>query len=237
MFKIAICDDERLILEIIEDILERYYSQTQAEMTWETFASGDALWLALALEQYDLIFLDIELPGLDGITLGRRLRRELGENHTQVIFITANQEHAVEGYQARPLDFVVKPIKEQTIVALLDEVLKKNELDEDCFTYKIGALEYHRPYRDILYVASQRRKNCVVTQQGTDCYYGTLSKVEDELAAHGFIRVHQSFLVNLRHIVATSPTKVVMSNNEELPVGDVYQQNLAQALLRKKRKG
>lgn len=55
MFKIAICDDERLILEIIEDILERYYSQTQAEMTWETFASGDALWLALALEQYDLI--------------------------------------------------------------------------------------------------------------------------------------------------------------------------------------
>ena len=135
------------------------------------------------------------------------------------------------------LDFVVKPIKEQTIVALLDEVLKKNELDEDCFTYKIGALEYHRPYRDILYVASQRRKNCVVTQQGTDCYYGTLSKVEDELAAHGFIRVHQSFLVNLRHIVATSPTKVVMSNNEELPVGDVYQQNLAQALLRKKRKG
>lgn len=77
----------------------------------------------------------------------------------------------------------------------------------------------------------------MVTQQGTDCYYGTLSKVEDELAAHGFIRVHQSFLVNLRHIVATSPTKVVMSNNEELPVGDVYQQNLAQALLRKKRKG
>ena len=237
MFKIAICDDERLIQEELEEILERYQGQTQAALSWETFASGDALWQALAQQQYDLIFLDIEMPGLDGLTLGKQLRQELGEHHTQVIFVTANAGHALQGYQARPLDFVLKPIRERTIIDLLDEALREHAAGEDCFTYKIGALEYHRPYRDILYITSQGRKNCVVTRESTDCYNGALSKAEDELSSHGFVRIHQSYLVNLRHIVAHSPVKVVMDNSDELPVGDAYQQKLAQVLLRKQRKG
>ena len=97
MFKIAICDDERLIGEEIEDILQRYQRTTQAEMTWQTFFTSEDLWQAVHLEQYDLIFLDIEMPGLDGISLGKKLRRELREQWTQIVFVTARAEHALEG--------------------------------------------------------------------------------------------------------------------------------------------
>ncbi len=237
MFKIAICDDERLIGEEIEDILQRYQRTTQAEMTWQTFFTSEDLWQAVHLEQYDLIFLDIEMPGLDGISLGKKIRRELREQWTQIVFVTARAEHALEGYQARPRDFLTKPIEEGRIIAILDELLVQTHTEEDYFIYKKNGMIYRQPYREILYIASEGRKNRIILRSGEDSYNGSLHKVKEELASHGFIMIHQSFMVNLREIIAHSPTQVKLSNGEILPISAPHQQAVAAALISKKRKG
>ena len=235
MFNMAICDDDPFVLEEMERLMEIYLEDTHAEMSWETFTSGEDLWQAVKYQQYDLIFLDIEMPGMNGIEFGKKLRNEMEEKWTQIVFVTAKEAYAREGYKVHPKDFIMKPIKEEEIMEVLNELVEQNDVPEEYFSYQIDSIVYRRPYRDILYVCSEGRKNCVITRTIQQCYRGALRDIEDDLSAHGFVRIHGSYMVNLRYVRANSRTKILMPNGDTLPISEAHQKSFTEALLNRAR--
>ena len=216
-YKIAICDDECIHIEKIRNTLLDQESEiyTDPRLLLNAVASG---------ERYDVLFLDILMPGLDGISLARELR-ELDEEML-IVFITSQVEYMQTGYEVRAFRYLLKDQIETGLPKIWKDIEKELlERQDAYFTYEFERKTYRIPLRDILYLESDLRRIVVHTiASDTASLYGKL----DDLAAiyPSFVRVHKSYLVNRRHIRAISVGTVALSNGDLLPVSRKYASEL-----------
>ncbi len=146
MFRVAICDDEKTICSQIEKVILDYQKDCAEEIDVLTFSSGEELHKIIKDGQaFDLIFLDIELDKLNGIEVGKIIREELNDNITQIVYISANKDYAMELFENRPLNFLVKPICCEKIIKNLNVAinLHKNSNFFLRFIAIIISLKYH----------------------------------------------------------------------------------------------
>lgn len=215
-YKIAICDDEPLHIQKIRSILldEETDTYTSPVLLLNTISSG---------KHYDVLFLDIMMPQMDGISLARELR-ELDEDML-IVFITSKIEFMQTGYEVKAFRYL---LKDQIDVGLpkIWRDIEKELLDraDDFFTYEFERRTYRYPCRDILYLESNLRRIILHTNRDTSVLYGKL----DDLAAKysTFVRIHKSYLVNRRHIRSISAGMVVLSNGDVLPISRKYADSL-----------
>lgn len=159
MFKVAICDDNEAICSEIENILENFFSTELIQYEIDSFSSGEELLGELkSNEKYDLIYLDIELAELNGIVVGRYIREELLDDFTQIVFISAKPSYALELFQVRPMNFLVKPFTDKQVVDALQKTLELQGRQTRIFLYKSGKIETRIPYKDIMYFSSDVKK-------------------------------------------------------------------------------
>lgn len=228
MNSIAICDDELPVCTEIERTLEPY--QRKYKWNIEVFYSGEKLYEALcAGELYDLIFLDIELGRINGVEIGRKIRNELNDERVQIVYISARQEYAMELFTVRPLNFLVKPIVAQEIIANVEKAMKLSALYDECFEFQSGQNLYRISYGDILYFESHERKVDVYMKRRRESLYRKLSEVE-ESAPVNFIRIHQSYLVNRRYVKRWKYEEVIMINGKILPISQSYRSEVRRQL-------
>lgn len=109
--KIAICDDEDEICSCIENMLEKILTDKCIEYEIDIYNSGEKLCARLEENRYQLLLLDIEFPKMNGIETGRYIREVKKDNITQIAYVSAKREYAMELFQVRPIDFIVKPLK------------------------------------------------------------------------------------------------------------------------------
>ncbi len=109
--KIAICDDINEMCVCIENKVEGILKNKSIGYEIDIFNSGEELCRMLDEIRYDLIFLDIEFPKMNGIETGRYIREVKKDNITQIAYVSAKREYAMELFQVRPIDFIVKPLK------------------------------------------------------------------------------------------------------------------------------
>ena len=114
--RIAVCDDEELFRIEFKNVLDKALVNVDYDI--DTFSGGSSLYEAFLKSPFDLVFLDIEMPGIDGITLAKRLRA-ISEN-VHIVFLTSHIEYALEGYEVNALRYLVKPVD----MNKLGEVLK-----------------------------------------------------------------------------------------------------------------
>ena len=243
MIRILAIDDEPLALRQLAAYLEKV---PFFELVGSCQSALDAM-SVLSEKEVDALFLDINMPDLNGLDFVRSL------NHPpMVVFTTAYQEYAIEGYKVDAIDYLLKPFGMGDILRAADKVKRQYDLqhtaslspvDEDDALflkteYKVVRILSH----DILYVEGMSEylrihlgstpqtptdsRTSAPTQSKPIVVLFSMKKMEERLADKDFMRIHKSYLINLHHIAEIQKNRVVLDSGKEIPIGDSYRGHL-----------
>lgn len=219
MLKIAICDDDNYICIQLEEILLNLGDIYLEKLEINIFYSGVELDKAIKNgDFFDLIFLDIEMKNMNGVEVGTKIRCEYENETTQIIYISSMENYAMELFQVRPMDFIIKPLNYEKISKVFETALRLIPKNNEVFQYQTGHTSCKLLLKDILYFESINRKINVITCGRTDMFYGVLNDIHKNLQPFNFLYIHKSFLVNYIHIVKFEYSQVTMSDNCVLPI-------------------
>ena len=180
---------------------------------------------------YDIIFLDIEMPGMDGITVCRKIR-EIAPD-ALVVFISNKESLVFQTFEVQPFRFIRKSELDEMVHSLVDSILAELSRRQQ----KIIKIEdsggdiYSFDVRKILYIEAQRKECAIVTEDGLTTMRSKLMTLEEELAGQDFIKIHRSFLVNLSSITKIQKDSVLLKNGHELPLSRNMREQVKQAFL------
>jgi len=191
--KILIVDDESLALARLHRLLTSLGHNNIIQAT----NAHEALELA-AQQPFDLAFLDISMAGMDGIELGYTLR--YSHPDMGIIYQTAYDHHALSAFDIGAVDYLLKPYTLEQLERSLERVNAKNVPKELRLITKAGDIHYLLRPEDIYYVKADLSEVIIRSIEGFSYYPKKISEVEIMLEAHGFLRVHRSYLVNLNRI-------------------------------------
>ena len=195
---IAICDDTAEDIALLSEALYTY------DHTFNiiTYTDGQTLIddFLDCKHAIDILFLDIYMPGTDGIKTAERVRRE--RKDIKIIFVTSSREHYPQAYEVFAFNYLLKPLDRERVYRILDRALdelKRESNQRIRFSYK--STMYSLEYRNILYIESRDKLILFHKTDGDilQCY-GKLDEIEKELPLQSFIRCHQSFIVNISSI-------------------------------------
>ena len=167
---------------------------------------------------FDVVFLDIKMDKLSGIDVSRQIRNTMGNEATQIIYISGNTEYAIEVFDFDPFHFLPKPLDEEKIEKAFVKLIRKLNLKAEAFTYKVGHDVFKVPIKDILYFESHKREVTIYYNKKTEKFYGTLENIYLQLSKFDFLFIHKSYLINPIHIRRCTYESVEMSNHIVLPI-------------------
>lgn len=219
MYKIAICDDDSMIGSQLEEFIHKYQVEKVIDITVDVYESGEEMLSHMKDEgAYDLIFLDIEFPKMNGVDVGNYIRNKMRNEATQIVYISSMQTHAMELFEVRPLNFLIKPLSEQQLEAVLKKAMELSNYQGKMFTYKKGWEEKKVLISDILYFESLRKEIRMVTTKGEVTFYGALQDIYEELKEKRFFYPHKSYLVNYNHIAYFYYDMITLSSGEMIAI-------------------
>lgn len=212
MLRIALCDDEAEARDALRIQLEKILVEETEDIVYE-FSSGTnaASWLEKHPGEIDLLFLDVEMNGLNGVETAERIR-QFDENII-LVFVTGYTDYVFDGYRTGAMDYIVKPAAAQKLRELLARVRRKLDSEKtQAFLLKNTDGAWRFRLCDILYFYSDRRRCFLVSKQGEYPFYAKLDDVETRLDSR-FVRIHQRYLVN--------PGRVDHIGSETVAIGAV----------------
>ena len=218
---IAICDDEYEVTNHIEDILREYEKDKRLEFHILIFHEGNEVlkWNG----NFDIIFLDIYMKGIDGIETARLLRKK--DKLVEIIFLTSHVGLTKEALAVHAYEYLEKPITKEVIFKQLDDVIEKishSKLADDfrmkTVDFNSGKSEIRFQIDDIYYFERVDRKIKAITKKGTFILNETISSLEEKLQAFDFVTPHQSFVVNINNMKDYIKDEIVMTNYDVIPV-------------------
>lgn len=232
IYKIAVCDDEEIICKSIYSILKNIANSKRIKIEADCFTTGEELCEEMNKTNYDLLFLDIELPKMNGVAVGKYIRDNLKNETLQIAYISSKQEYAMELFEMHPINFLVKPLYEEKIERIINKFLLINKVDTGIFTFKSGHDFIKIALSDILYFYSSGRKVNIVTNKSTYDFYSSLETIYGDLKNSNFLYVHKSFMVNYRYISKFSYEKIRMSDDTEIPISQSRRKVIRQQFMK-----
>lgn len=229
---IAICDDDEHCLAEIEKEIAEAFHQGENQYAVARFASGSEL---LSSGGHDVVFLDVEMEGIDGIETARRLR-ERGDN-CKLIFLTAHEEYALPAFDVEASGYLLKPVNPEKLSALLHKIAGEQQISASHFiTVKQGANSVSLNAKDIRYIEVFDRKLFLHTTLMVYDFYEKLERIEKELSGD-FFRCHRSYLVNLAYIKRYDKSSITLSNDETVLISKRKYREFCQRFLEFLKKG
>ncbi|WP_136313698.1 MULTISPECIES: LytR/AlgR family response regulator transcription factor [Actinomyces] len=226
--RVGIVDDDAHHRNVVSEYLDRFGRERHLDLRVSGFDDGQTL-LDGFRPVYDVLMLDIRMQGTDGLAIARAVRR--ADPNVVIIFITAAQQYAINGYEVSALGYLVKPFPYASLARELDralEVLRRR--DRADVVLKDGQGLRRVPIRDIVYLESSGHRLDVHLTDGTITLTGSLKQMEPQLAPHGFFRSNSCYIVNLRHVVAVREQDSVMSTGQSLRISRPRKKDFMRAL-------
>lgn len=216
--KIAICDDEIRFIDAICPLLEQWAKERGIRLTLYRFTNGDDLVEAHQNEWMDLILLDVIMPLLSGIDTARELRNM--NQAVPIIFLTSSREFAVDSYEVKALNYLIKPVDRKRLFLALDDFLKTVDLPKTSFTAKTADGFCRIVIADVDYLEAQNKQVLVHLTNGRIIVIRELfSKCAEVFSPeNGFCCCHRSYIVNLKNVERFSKTEVVTIHNAVIPI-------------------
>jgi len=211
--RIAICDDEEMYRVQLKSVLDKILVNADYEI--ETFADGNRLEEAYSEAPYDLVFLDIEMPAVDGITLARRLRAR--SEKVFIVFLTGHVEYALEGYEVNALRYLTKPVDTDKLKEVIRYVQDKQGSGRQIIVKEDGE-QLLIDIADVMYMESMNQNVRIVTTKGEHVIRYNIGDFEQQLAGDGFFRIHRGYLVALAKVKKLAKSDVIMEDGTALPV-------------------
>lgn len=223
--RIAICDDEEKYREHVKQELEKIISSLDTVI--DVFSQGEDLLKRLEKQTYDIIFLDIEMPSMDGITLARKIREQ--SEKIELVFLTSHVEYALEGYEVNALRYLTKPVNPIKLQEVIAYIIKR---DKNKKTIWIKNKEYEEKVllTDIIYMEAQNQNVEIHTKDKVFVHRYNMGDYEKELKKDGFFRIHRGYLVALGSIESLGQHEVQMEDGTVLPISKTKEKQLKEAL-------
>ena len=231
MYYIGICDDGKNTCSELEQMV-LFYAE-QKSMKWKTavWYTGESLCDYLkAGNPLDVLFLDIELWRMTGIEAGKFIRDWLEDRRLQIVYISGKASYAQSLFKTQPLDFLVKPIRQEQVEEVLDLAVKILGKNETKLMYQSGRDYYYIPYGDIRYFVSEGRKIRVVTTQGEKEFYGKIRELEKTLPKD-FLKIHQSYLVHTLFVAHYAYEEMELTDGTILSISKKYRKQVRERTL------
>ena len=217
--KIAICDDDIQTTGRMDMLLQKIAKRNFMDVEIEVFWNGKSLADAVAKGTYfDMIYLDIEMDKEDGISAAKRIR---AYDKTFLLFmLQATKIICRSLLKSDRFVFLVKPVSEKQIESCFKSAYEEVYCGDSYFRYSYQRVNHKIPIREILYFESNKRKVFIVTEKDTFVAYGKLNDIEESLKQSKvpFLRVHQSYLVNYKHVEGQAYDFVVMDNGKRISI-------------------
>lgn len=232
--RIAICDDEKSMVQILEEKVKKLLPNAVTEK----YLSGDEL-VASGCKP-DILFLDIQMPGLGGMETAELLRRD--NEDMVLIFVTAVEEYVFQAFDVGAFHYLVKPFSDEKF----EEVVKRavtaagkcaeNGTDEKYMMIQSAGSHIKVFLRDIVYAEVYNRKVIIHTRNADIEYYGKLQDLSD-MAGEDFFRTHRAYLVHFKYVERYDANCVTMENGTVLIAKKNYPEFVKQYLKYNRRRG
>ena len=213
-YRIAICDDKQEDREYVQQLTARWAQQRGNQVEMTEFCSAEQFLFSCPQPDFDLLLLDIEMGEMDGVSLAKQVRRT--NELMQIVFITGYSDYITEGYEVAALHYLMKPVKEEKLFAVLDRVMERLHKNTKVLTletseemvrvplYQVSALEVQRNY-----VTVHARQDYTVKK--------SLSELMEQLDER-FFRVGRSAVVNLNDISRVTRSDIYLTDGRSIPL-------------------
>ena len=222
--QIALCDDVMDYNDELKSIVVSYMKlKNVIDFKIEVFTSGVDLLSIFMPKLFDMIFLDVDMPKIDGFEVADEIIKI--DNDVYIIFITNMDSEIKKGYHYNAKDYLSKPVNKNEIHTLMDRLINEKLRNQSSGFYSIkiknNGTEFIR-LQDILYFESSGHDVIAKTLYKNFVFINKLDTVEEDLSNKGFVRIHKSFLVNMEHVFKTVGNKVILKKADELPISRKY---------------
>ncbi len=227
MYRTAIVEDTQEEAKQLKAYLSRYGSEHSTAFNVSVFSNGEEF-LNQIEENYELVLMDIEMPGLDGMETAKKLR-ETDENAC-LLFVTRLASYAIQGYGVKALDFLVKPVTYENFCLKMNRAIttiERNRKQEIVITTQEGSRKIS--IHDISYVEVMNHTLVYHTSEGDFSVRGSIRDCESRLVAYDFARCNNSFLVNLHYVTEIRHNDILVGN-ALLPIGSTKRRAFLQQL-------
>lgn len=213
--RIAIVDDSQEDRDLLKSYIHRYSQENSEQLDVAVFQSGIDL-----IEEYgsgyDVLFLDVEMPGINGMELAKEIRRK--DDSVGIIFVTNMAQYAINGYEVNAIDFMIKPVAYFNFSQKLEKAIRFSENRREKEMLLSGEDGITRiKASDIYYIEKSKNYLLYHTKKGVFTARGTMQTIRTELERFSFFECMTGCLVNLRYIQKIGKDSVFL-DKDELPM-------------------
>ena len=221
MVKIAICDDEEKSVVLHEQIVKECLQSVGIGCEITTYTQSRNL----LYDIYDLILLDIEMPGISGMEMPQKIKGYLP--NVRIIFVTSHTEYAIDAFELSIFRYVPKNNLEIKLPAAVIDAAKLVELEAGQeYTIQTANRMEKIPYKDIFYIQRDGKNASIISSAGTSKVRKSLQQVFEELDAPEFIFIDRGYIVNIIQIMKINDSIAVLKNGEQLPISRSHLQEV-----------
>ncbi len=224
MYRIAVCDDEKIVREEVGKFIQEWNSEAEIR----TFLCGEDL-----LEDYrfyDAVFLDIDMQGMNGIEVGKAIR--CMDRDVKIVYLTAYRDYVAGAFGVHAFQYLLKPVNKEEIINVLEEIFRyRKKLNEKII------LDFHTvdgivclPVESVYFFEYENRRIRIVTQKEEYYMVERIGNIAKRMKDFGFSMPHQSFSVNMLHVKNVKGQHIYLDNGMEIPLSQKKQKIWKQEL-------
>lgn len=224
MFRIIVCDDDQDFLEKLAVLIEKCLAEAGQKCKLHKYTAMEQISNQL-LSSCDIAFFDVDFTGksYNGLDIARKLRKFRSDSI--IIFVTNYIEYAPDGYEVQAFRYMLKNDVDTKLREYLLQGIQKMEQSKETMKIQINGEIIDIPLNDILYLESQLHSVNLYVQRNmsaikTYTFYASITSLEQQLEPQGFLRIHKSFLVNMRHIRKYQCQEVELNNGIKLSASE-----------------
>ena len=219
--RIAVCDDEEKFRTQAKELIDKLAGSL--DVLVDVYDDGRKLLESFDRNPYDVLFLDIEMPAMDGITLAKKLRER--SDNVYIVFLTGHVEYALEGYEVNALRYLTKPVREDKLREVIRFVMDTSSSKRQLMIREDGE-ELLLNVADIIYMEAQNQYVMIYTVGGDHLIRYNIGDFEEQLKNDGFFRTHRGYLVSLARVKKLQKAEVLMDDGGDGVVVPVSRSNI-----------
>lgn len=231
IINVAIIDDEKIQVELLKKYVKNWAQEKNIKVITGDFYSAESFDFSFSMDKkYDILLLDIQMPGQSGIELAKKIRKE--DDMVNIIFITAITDYIQVGYDVSAINYLVKPIKEKKLYECLDRAILKIPKEEKTILINADGETYRIKQSDIIYIEAFAHSIDINTVNGKYTARKSIGEVQKELSNDLFVRCHRSYIVSLKYIKRIGSSELELDNGDVIPVSRKQYLNTNMAFIR-----